>query len=493
MSIDTTQYYKLSTRQLGDGFALESTDPGGRPLMTRWADEAGQLWRLTPRGAYYQLSSLYNGEAYGLEGGAPGDRAHNMAFTWVQGQLWKLVPQPDGWYRLTNMFMETTKRETFALDGGAAGAGSLLSQAGDGLLWKLTPVQPVTPNVAVPSVTGGETASDIPAIGKVTVYVVCVDFSDAPGSVDEIPRLRDRMLGDGKLIGAFSDQSYGKMKLDITWGTTWRRMPKPITAYVPGTAGWDYTGFVRDAVSLVPKDVPTPQIVVAAVPETPKFSPSSGAHSIVAGDVRHEINLSGVTYGEHYTTLMHELGHCLGLADLYPFVAPWIHKVGPWDVMGDIVYATGFLGWHRKVFGWLDANRMTVLKSGDVWNAAIAPMSSKYGTCMVTVRPPGNTQGDPNSLYVIQVSPEVRGRDGTVLAKEANGLLVYKVRAPGPADTKPLEVIPYGTVSASDSSRSLIAAAPFPAGHIYDRPELPFTLNIARRTGDAYYVDIHVR
>jgi hypothetical protein len=120
-------------------------------------------------------------------------------------------------------------------------------------------------------------------------------------------------------------------------------------------------------------------------------------------------------------------------------------------------------------------------------------MSSKYGTCMVTVRPSGNTRGDPSSLYVIQVSPEVRGRDGTVLAEEANGLLVYKVGAGGPADTKPLEVIPYGTVSASDSSRSLIATAPFPAGHIYDRPELPFTLNIARRTGDAYYVDIHVR
>lgn len=490
MTIDTNYYYRLTNKQLGDGFALESTDPGGRPLMTKWAGQAGQLWRLTPRGTYYQLSSLYNGEAYGLEGGAPTSGSVTLPFTAVQGQLWKLVPQADGSLRLTNMFMETTYANAYALDGGAANAGARLSKAGDGLAWKLTRDRPVAAPVAVPNVKGGERASDISAVGTVKVYVVCVDFEDAKGTADEITQLRSRALGDGKLVKAYADQSYGQMKLEVTWGESWQRLPKPTTGYVFPTS-WDYAGFVKDAVAKVPAGV-TPHIVVAAVPNTPKFVHSSGAHGVAVGTVRHEINLCDVTYKEHYTTLMHEIGHCLGLTDLYPFTPGGVHKVGPWDVMGDIVYATGFLGWHRRLFGWLGAERMTLLKSGDVWNAAIAPTSSKWGTCMVAVRPKADTKDTPDALYIIEVSPEVRGRDGALLAEEAKGVLVYKVSGGGAGDVKPLEVIPYDTVG-QDSSKSLISAAPFPAGKIHDRADLPFVLNIARRTGNAYYVDIKVR
>lgn len=492
--IDTNYYYRLTNQSLGDGYALESVDPGGQPLMTKNAGQAGQLWKLTPRGTYYQLSSLYNGEAYGMEGGAPNGGALNDAFHAAQGQLWSLIPQGNGWYRLTNQFMELSFANEYAFEGRAANGGALLTKWGSqgAQLWKLTKDRAVTPNVAVPSLRAGEGPSDI-AAGTVNVYVVYTDFSDAPGTTAQIADLKARMTGGNQLVQSYTDQSYGKLKLNMTWGTTWKRMPQPITTYVPATGGWDYARFVTDAVGLVPTDLAQkPQIVVAAVPNTNKFIHSSAAHNVTVGSIHHEVNLCDVSYGEHYTTLMHEIGHCLGLVDLYPFTAPMIHKVGPWDIMGDIVYATGFLTWHRKILGWLDADRMTVLESGDVWNGAIAPSSSKFGTCMVAVRPKGNTSGSPDSLYIVQVAPDVRGRDGTLLSAEGVGVLVYKVCAAGPNDQKPLEVISNLPIPA-DSSKGLITSAPYPAGKIYDRPDLPFTLNVARRTGNAYYVDIRVR
>jgi M6 family metalloprotease-like protein len=358
---------------------------------------------------------------------------------------------------------------------------------------------------AVPDLVGGESASDLVAIardtGTVNVYVVCTDFPDAPGERDQIVSLKSRMSGNNnKLVKSFYDQSHGKLQLNITWDTAWRRMPHPVTTYVPRPDYWEYKRFVKDAVGLVPTNLPdsqVPQIVVAAVPNTDKFIHSSAAHNVTVDykipdarspdgqrlyKIHHEINLCDKSYGEHYTTLMHEIGHCFGLVDLYPFNSPKIHKVGPWDVMGDIQYATGFLAWHQKILGWLDADRMTCLKTGDLWYGHIVPSSYKSGMCMVAVRPTGNTSGSPKSLYIVQATPEVRGRpkepgqDGTVLSAEGRGLLVYKVCAEDKTnDQKPLEVIPYKRVTSPDSSsRELITFAPFMNGT--QRADLPFTL-----------------
>jgi hypothetical protein len=234
--------------------------------------------------------------------------------------------------------------------------------------------------------------------------------ADLMGTATEMVDLKTRMMGkDDRLVKALAAQSYGKFELNITWGADWKPMPKPVTTYVPVKGAWDYTLFIQDAVGLVPASE-TPQIVVAAVPNTPKFIRSSAAHKILVGNIQREINVGVSNYSEHHTTLMHELGHCFGLVDLYPSQAPFKHKVGPWDVMGDIQYATGFLAWNRRVFGWLNDDRIVYLKGGEKWNGEIAATSAKEGICMVAVRSKDDTGDAPKTLYIVQVAPEVRGR-----------------------------------------------------------------------------------
>jgi hypothetical protein len=358
------------------------------------------------------------------------------------------------------------------------------------------PTEVAPKRAAVPELASGVRATEV-AKGTVDAYVVFVEFdgtadTGATGTPEEIVDLKNRMMGnDDRLVKALAEQSYGNLKLNIKWGPKWLPMPKPVTTYVPEKAAWDYKRFIQDAVGLVPPSE-TPQIVVAAVPNTPKFIRSSAAHKILVGNIQREINVGVSNYEEHYTTLMHELGHCFGLVDLYPSQAQSKHKVGPWDVMGDIQYATGFLAWNRRVFGWLNDDRIVYLKGGEKWDGEIAATSTTEGICMVAVRSKDDTGDAPKALYIVQVAPEVRGRDDIVLSHEGVGLLVYKVSAEGENDQKPLEVISNLENKATDSSKGLITSAPFPVGAFYERKDLPFTFNVTHRTGTKHTVEIRV-
>ena len=500
---DPNYYYKLTNQFKGDDWALESSVPGKQPLLTEWANAAGQLWRFRPRGGdSYQMSSKFTGESYSLEGGAPSKGAVTNGYIRASGQLWKLIPQGGGWFRLTNKYMESHFNNEYAFEGGAPNGGSLLTKWGpySGQLWKLTKMGPVEKNAKAPLVHGGpEGATNygykVRAIGLVNVLMGFVDFPDALGVSTEITPTRDLLTGSGKLQALYKDQSWGKMTIDMKSKTSWSSLPQTATYYASPdrTMGWRYDEFIRNSVALYPgEDFNKYKVFIPVTPNTQKFINTCGAHNIrvetTNGILKQEINTGYLVYGEDYRTIAHELGHSFGLPDLYPTAPPYKHEVGPWDLMGDIVYATGFLGWHRHKMGWMDDERMAYVKSGG-WNATISPMSSNLGTSMVVV--PATDTDDPSTVYVIEVAPSVVKRGGPELSPANAGVIIYQVDARAPTGKRSLRVLYKSPAPGAEYPMNIIPNALYKSGEQFSNSRLE--VNVLARVGDAYYLDIKVK
>ena len=84
--------------------------------------------------------------------------------------------------------------------------------------------------------------------------------------------------------------------------------------------------------------------------------------ALPGGDTaRFAITLGRNVYRHRSTVLIHELGHMLGLPDLYELGAKNVTAaVGPWDLMCDAQRGTSFCGWHRHKLEWLSADRRRI-------------------------------------------------------------------------------------------------------------------------------------
>ena len=78
--------------------------------------------------------------------------------------------------------------------------------------------------------------------------------------------------------------------------------------------------------------------------------------------------------------LAHETAHLMGLPDLYTYGG----VEGPKNGGTSFGKASGFLGWHRHKFEWLDANRKKYITSG-THRLEIAPLNAPSGVSMVVI------------------------------------------------------------------------------------------------------------
>ncbi|SFF10760.1 RICIN domain-containing protein [Thermoflexibacter ruber] len=135
-------YYRLTTKWLGKGKALDVVNDGQNDQLTLASVEnvSGQLWRFTPMGnGYYRLTNQWQGEEKALDIVNDGTNNHlQMANTTnVTGQLWKFTPLGNGYYRLTNKWLGDGK----SLDVLNDDTGSYLQMANTesvgGQFWKM--------------------------------------------------------------------------------------------------------------------------------------------------------------------------------------------------------------------------------------------------------------------------------------------------------------------------------------------------------------------
>jgi M6 family metalloprotease-like protein len=512
---DPNRWYRLSSELLGDRYSLESGELDTAVRMVPTDNVPRQSWRFVPCGdGYYWMVPRYCGEACALESGEPRTRSLVARRHNVPGQLWKVLPQGRGYNRLNSLFMEDRPDEAggpddeeYALESNEAGRESLMTPWGpfSGQMWKLTPLDPIAPNVSIPPLdprgdvykTEGPTDYTFYATptGIVRAVMIFVDFPDVPADSHTTQATGDRLLGNGEAQRLFAAQSYGKLTLDVTRVDGWRRMPSPVGDYTGPDNGFsfdEHRAYIADAVALFP-EVPVAEyrmVFVVATP-TPKIalSPAFNARRgegvpTPRGEVRLGVTLGYDSYRNRYINLVHEVGHLFGLPDLYPGDDPCAagrpNLVEAWDLMDNIFQGNVFFGWHRHKMGWLDAERKTFLGSGE-WSGILSRLSAAYGTSMVVI--PVGSDPQPSKVFVVELVEPVleRGSGRTT----GDGVLIYSVDATIKSGCLPVKVY---SKDPADLWR-----APFVGGDTFNDPAAPMTVEIQRKIGDGYAVRIRRR
>lgn len=471
ISVDTSSYYRLTNDYTGSSQALGvRTDGSGKLGMVPVDKSAGQYWQFVrlANGPKYALRSKYLGDAFSLDvvndNGVNSRSLHMTTTGHFSGQFWTVTPWGDGSFQLTNDFTGPSEHLDVYSDTKEA---FLDGDNHSGQHWHLTKIGPVIKTVPVPALTPvapntlheGPTDYSIhpKALGKLRAVMIFVDFADTPAQPGESALAAGQLLtGHGSVAETFLRQSYNKLDLaiDVRADLNWRRMPPNLKRPTFQTNA-DHRAYITAALSLYSKseiDFSTYAFVMVVPPRVSGVL-GSGAFStgapgtgiaIPGGEIRFGITFGEWSYGERPTTAIHEIGHVLGLPDLYPYAgaagdfSAW--KAGSWDIMADTFVAQSFTGWHRHKLGWLAADRKTYLR---------APASAGVAA-QVTLTPLGGDRGvsvlvmDLRSgakVLVAEVVQPMRGRDGSVWGK---GVLVYTVDARVPSGSEPIELVPKG-------------------------------------------------
>jgi Phage integrase family len=127
---------------------------------------------------------------------------------------------------------------------------------------------------------------------------------------------------------------------------------------------------------------------------------------------------------------VHELGHVMGLPDLYPHqpgeprgtcrtAGLGENLVGYWDLMSDVDHGEHFLGWHRHKNGWLHPARSTYIDQATRRRVTLHPLSGPDGLSMVVV--PCDDIRRPRKVLVIEPAEPLYD------LPQAQGVLVYSV------------------------------------------------------------------
>jgi hypothetical protein len=115
-------YYRLTTKWLGKGKALDVVNDGENNKLTlaSTANVSGQLWKFTSLGnGYYRLTNQWQGEEKSLD--IVNDGVNNQLqmanSAMVSGQAWKITDLGNGYYRLTNKWLGENKSLDVVNDG----------------------------------------------------------------------------------------------------------------------------------------------------------------------------------------------------------------------------------------------------------------------------------------------------------------------------------------------------------------------------------------
>lgn len=343
---------------------------------------------------------------------------------------------------------------------------------------------------------GRRSASEIDAGKAIVLQVLFVDFPDQQSTSTDFEGLWQTITSNGKLISAFANQGAA---VTVNLIRPWMRMPRNVTEYFPPSQPsdyWDYRKFIDDSLALLPAASYSANTIAIAVPNRNlagwKQGVPSGQHPASHKGVRSLITLSPKVYEEHYTTLMHEIGHSLGSFELYPDAAPYVHKVGGYDVMGDAVFATGFCGWHRYRYGWMDSGRVEFLSRKGDYRVDLKKLSLNRGKSMV-VLPDGQ---EKLKYWVIEIGQDVQSRDqfkagqNQKLNTEGERLIVYTVQEPRPRERILLE--PRVGFEGNNGTTEWLDRVSYKEGQSFSKPGAPFGFSNVSKTPEGFSLVVRV-
>ena len=295
------------------------------------------------------------------------------------------------------------------------------------------------------------------ALGDVRLTVLFVDFPDAAASSTP-----ETVFG---IVSPISEEyfravSYGRMSLAYDPVLRWVRMRQPSTTYgisSTGLTGARHLAYIQEAVDQAGSSVDYSRadgLLVLANPDAvavsigPGFLGDQLASGVEAGG---RLFQNAATSGHdllHWGGFWanHELGHTLGLPDLYRYPPPSNRSVGMYSLMGDINGpAREFFAFERWGVGWIDDFQVACAGSGET-RVTLTPIERAGGTKMIVV-PISATAA------VVAESRRIEGYDSGFTP----GVLVYLVDTTMPTQQGPLRVLPINDVDLSKGGATLTA------------------------------------
>jgi M6 family metalloprotease-like protein len=249
--------------------------------------------------------------------------------------------------------------------------------------------------------------------------------------------------------------SYGKLIVEFVKVPGWIRMDKPSASYNVSQEGrGDYADTVAYAQEVIRKtDAQTDFTGVASIAV---FAAEAAVG--ISGDYaqplveslptkeRSNINSIIVTGGGWWlndwdaTTVTHEFGHVLGLADLYdPEPDSYSPYVGDFDLMSvssTSSLAPSMLGWNRWRLGWISDDAVVCVKPTSENRIILSPIQSGKGALLAVV-PLSATRA------LVMESRHPVGMDGKL---PTSGVLVYIVDTRVESAEGPIRVVGEFTV-----------------------------------------------
>lgn len=294
-----------------------------------------------------------------------------------------------------------------------------------------------------PAVDLGDGSRYVNSRGTLRAAMIFVDFSDAPASAYPwvTPQDRfDQLVPDAE--ATLRRLSYGKLRLSVTPELRWIRMPHPLSSYGLEASDPQSSGpvkrYIRDALHAADGTFDFSKFRAVYVMAGPGAERRGGATNYAPGTgvkvdgtrPAHVLTLNSYGDSINSTVLAHELGHAMGLPDLYDVYTTvrWDRFVGDWDVMSNVWMNTGMLSWTRRLVGWLGDPAFRCVR--DEQTVTLSPVTARGGLKAAVVR-----TGDRRAWVV-------EARDGTDGPNcRDSGVLIYRVDADVETGRGPIRVV----------------------------------------------------
>ena len=299
------------------------------------------------------------------------------------------------------------------------------------------------------------------SLGQVNIQVLFVDFPDAVASqtTTSIFNLLENINTE-----FYEEMSYGKMGINLLPYHSWLRLSMVSSQYAESlNSSSGHLSFIQEAVDLADDQVDFSDTDIVLVMSNPdaseiEYGPTFGSlNDSFAINADGNSILTGITSGFDFNYwggiwLAHEMGHSLGLLDLYAYSNSNNHRyVGGFGVMGiQSGRAPGFFAYERWLLGWIDDSQIYCHSEGSI-TIEIQELATEGGIKALSV--PLNS----NKAILI----ESRKKKGFDSSMQKEGALVYVIDTSIPRGQGPLRILQ------NSNTGSMKENAPMIAGDIY--------------------------
>ncbi|AQT69545.1 M6 family metalloprotease domain protein [Anaerohalosphaera lusitana] len=344
----------------------------------------------------------------------------------------------------------------------------------------------------------------------VEAHIFFCDTSDAPGDPNLATRqyfentTRNYIFGTGEngIQSWFDYYSHGKIRFRYVVHPDWLRLPKTQEYYLKPLPGkpksWNWPEWIADVTDTLLaagyEHTDTRLPIIINPPNSSKVFMGGGAiHALkVNAPNARFLHLGGGIYlddSDRYAYLrnegvvIHEIGHFLGLPDLYNGTRGF----NSWDMMGGAYDAAGFCGWHLHCLDWLDKSRKRyVVSTGSKpQTMTLTALSKGEGVFMMVIPDNPAKPEQLRSPWIIELNQPVLereknngGPDKHILLPEATGVLVYRLEP----DKNPVLQSYFREIPQDKTKRKprpdYLNKTLYGPGDIFKNPEAPFKMRV---------------